>query len=149
MVVNPPSSPFLHLSATSCHPLTKYQYPLWTYIFDRRRLAKRSAIFITGSVEKVLAWCGIAIYRDCLRLDVTWSGIFYTHIGQQTIRHRFILKNYIMSDKLQGFTGQIWNLPEISGSPAFFTISGQVWLKLAQWIWGRRFLNFINIFSFH
>ena len=26
----------------------------------------------------------------------------------------------------------------------------QVWLKLAQWFWGRRFFNFVNVFSlFH
>ena len=23
----------------------------------------------------------------------------------------------------------------------------QVWLKLTQWFWGRRFLNFVNVFS--
>ena len=23
----------------------------------------------------------------------------------------------------------------------------QVWLKLAQWLWRRRFLNFVNVFS--
>ena len=28
-----------------------------------------------------------------------------------------------LSGKLEGFTGQIWNLPEISGSPASFAIS--------------------------
>ena len=33
----------------------------------------------------VRAWCGIAINSDCLRLDVTWSGISYTQEGQQTI----------------------------------------------------------------
>ena len=24
----------------------------------------------------------------------------------------------------------------------------QIWLKLAQWFWRRRFLNFVNVFSF-
>ena len=28
-----------------------------------------------------------------------------------------------LSDRLEGFTGQIWNLPEISGNPASLAIS--------------------------
>ena len=42
----------------------------------------------------VRAQCGIAIYSDYLRLYATWSGISYTHEGQQTILHCFVFKNY-------------------------------------------------------
>ena len=42
----------------------------------------------------VRARCGIAIYSDYLRLYATWSGISYTHEGQQTILHCFVFKNY-------------------------------------------------------
>ena len=56
---------------------------------------------------KVRARCGIAIYGDCLRLDVTWSGIPYTE-GQQTMQNCFcFLLLDRLSDKLEGFTGQI------------------------------------------
>ena len=76
-----------HLSATSCHSLTKYQYLLWINIFNRRRLAKRSAIFITGSVKSMRKWQyahGVALLFTVI---VTWSGFSYTQEGQQTILH--------------------------------------------------------------
>ena len=59
---------------------------------------------------KVRARCGIAIYKDCLRLDVTWSGISYTH--QLRSANNFTLFCFQklsdrLSDKLEGFIGQI------------------------------------------
>ena len=66
-----------------------------------------------------------AIYGDCLRLDVTWSGIYYTQRSANNSKLFFFKLSDRLSDKLEGFTGQIWNLPEISSSLASFPIYGR------------------------
>ena len=49
----------------------------------------------------------IAIYGDCLRLDVTWSGIYYTQRSANNSKLFFFKLSDRLSDKLEGFTGQI------------------------------------------
>ena len=58
---------------------------------------------------KVRAWRGIPIYGDCLRLDVTWSGISYTRrsANNYTLLLGFFKLSDRLSYKLEGFTRQI------------------------------------------
>ena len=89
--------------------------------------------FLLGLIEKCnslfISFCffycldGQTIYQQ-LWLVVTWSGISYTQRSANNSTYLFFQWLDRFSDKLEGFTGQIWNLPETSGLPASFTVSG-------------------------
>ena len=59
---------------------------------------------------KVSAQCGIAIYGECLRLDITRSGISYTRRSAKQLIFFFVncqnCRKERLSDKLEGFTRQ-------------------------------------------
>ena len=107
-------------------PWPSNQYLLWINKFDRQRFVKWSAILITGSVKSMCKWkcahiVALLFTMIVLWLDVTWSGISYTWRSAYNSTLFYFLKlSDRLSDKLEGFTGQIWNLPK---SPAILHLS--------------------------
>ena len=81
-------------------------------------------------------------------LEQTW--IPFTLLCAQRFWRRFLnfvnvfslLRNYLPLEK-----GGVLHLNKLE-SPSPKDALCQVWLKLAQWFWRRRFLNFVNVFRY-
>ena len=107
-------------------------YFVYIYIFHRWRLVKWSAIFIIESVKSMVnesmptVWHCYLQWLFTIRCDFVRYFLYIE--GQQTILHWvfFFKLSDRLSDKLEGLTRQIWNLPEKSGSVASFAISAIV-----------------------
>ena len=78
-----------------------------------------------------------ALCQDWLKLaQWFWRRIFFNFVNVFTL-----FLNYLPLEK-----GGVLQLNKLE-SPSPEDALCQVWLKLAQWFWGRRFFNFINVFS--
>ena len=82
-------------------------------------------------------------WMHCAKFGWNWPSSF----GEEDFKISsifFLFRNYL---PLENWGPFIWTKLE---SPSTKDALCQVWLKLAQWFWRRRFLNFVNIFSlFH
>ena len=75
--------------------------------------------------------------QDCLKLaQLFWRRRFFNFVNVFLLFH-----NYLPLEK-----GKVLHLNKLE-SPLPKDALCQVWLKLAQWFWRRRFFNCINVFS--
>ena len=97
---------------------------------------KRVGAFIWTNLNPLHPW------MHCDKFGWNWLSVFFL-ISSLYFRYFVIISPWKRTRPLSFFRTNL-------KTPSHKDALCQVWLKLAQWFWRRRFLNFVNVFSlFH